>query len=337
MPGGSNRVRKNSVAGPGPNAAAQAAVTAAMRPRANTISHVDNATMQLIAAANAQVARAMPPQHSRHPSLAGFPHNFDHHAYTGMANAMVQRGVPHNGLPKLETHTINSMDFSSGLRTAPIMPFNPEFDFGEASMLFSPASTINPNALHYNDSPNLMGIDPLSSPFPHGLPDMTGGQHLDDGNFDWLPGFDQHLNLNNEMHDHAIDRSSPSAISTASQSGISDVMVDGSNHRPPTVDTSSIWQGPVMGPPQMPNSFSLGDMGSTTVFPDLLTGVPLSPQPAPSGNKSMGGAYFSTPPSSMNSLSPNMFSGLNGQTMDNALNNFGAGPETPSSMNDMPS
>ncbi|KAK3334431.1 hypothetical protein B0H65DRAFT_83110 [Neurospora tetraspora] len=329
MAGGNNRVRKNSVAGPGPNAAAQAAVTAAMRPRANTISHVDTATMQLIAAANAQAARAMPPQHGRHPSLAGFPHNnFDHHAYTGMANAMVQRGVPH-GLPKLETHTINGMDFSTGLRTAPIMPFNPEFDFGEASMLFSPASTINPNALHYNDSPSLMGVDPLS-PFPHGLPDMTGGQHMDD-NFDWLQGFEQTMSFNNDLHDHAIDRSSPSAISTASQSGISDVMVDGSNHRAPAVETSSIWQGSIMGPPQMPNSFSLGDMGNT-VFPDLLTGVPLSPQPAPS-SKSMGDAYFSTPPSSMNSLSPNMFSGLNGQNMNNALNNFGAGPETPSSMN----
>lgn len=329
MAGGNNRVRKNSVAGPGPNAAAQAAVTAAMRPRANTISHVDTTTMQLIAAANAQAARAMPPQHSRHPSLAGFPHhNFDHHAYTGMANAMVQRGVPH-GLPKLETHTMNGMDFSTGLRTAPIMPFNPEFDFGDPSMLFSPASTINPNALHYSDSPNLMGVDPLS-PFPHGLPDMTGGQHLDD-NFDWLQGFDQQMSFNNDLHDHVIDRSSPSAISTASQSGISDVMVDGSNHRAPAVETSSIWQGSIMGPPQIPNSFSLGDMGNT-VFPDLLTGVPLSPQPAPS-SKNMGDAYFSTPPSSMNSLSPNIFSGLNGQNMNNALNNFGAGPETPSSMN----
>ncbi|KAK3494137.1 fungal-specific transcription factor domain-containing protein [Neurospora hispaniola] len=329
MAGGNNRVRKNSVAGPGPNAAAQAAVTAAMRPRANTISHVDTTTMQLIAAANAQAARAMPPQHSRHPSLAGFPHhNFDHHAYTGMANAMVQRGVPH-GLPKLETHTMNGMDFSTGLRTAPIMPFNPEFDFGDPSMLFSPASTINPNALHYSDSPNLMGVDPLS-PFPHGLPDMTGGQHLDE-NFDWLQGFDQQMSFNNDLHDHVIDRSSPSAISTASQSGISDVMVDGSNHRAPAVETSSIWQGSIMGPPQIPNSFSLGDMGNT-VFPDLLTGVPLSPQPAPS-SKNMGDAYFSTPPSSMNSLSPNIFSGLNGQNMNNALNNFGAGPETPSSMN----
>ena len=249
-----------------------------------------------------------------------------------MANAMVQRGVPHGGLPKLETHAINSMDFSTGLRTAPIMPFNPDFDFGESSMLFSPASTINPNALHYNDSPNLMGVDPLS-PFPHGLPDMTGA-HLDDNNFEWLQGgFDQHLSFNNDLHDHAIDRSSPSAISTASQSGISDVnvMVDGSNHRSSVVETSSIWHTGLMGPPQMPNSFSLGDMGNT-VFPDLLTGVPLSPQPAPS-SRSMGDAYFSTPPSSMNSLSPNMFSGLNGQNMNNAPNNFGAGPETPSSMN----
>lgn len=318
----------------GPNAsaaaAAAAAASASMRPRANTISHVDGAAMQMIAAANAnvQAARGMPPTHSRHPSLIGLPmhHNLDH-SYGGMATAMMQRGLPH-GLPKLDTHGMNSMDFSSGLRTAPPIPFSPDFDF-EAGFLFSPAagSTINPNALHYNDSPPSMALDPLS-PFPHGL-DLSGNMPVDDPALDWLTGFENGLSFTNgPNNENAVDGSSPSAISTTSQSGISDVMVDGSNHPTAAVGSSAMWQPGIMGPPQMTNPFSL-DLGGS-VFPDLLNGAPLSPQPPPS--KAMNDSYFSTPPPSMSSLSPSMMSGMNGQNLNQALN-FGAGPETPSSMN----
>ncbi|KAK4212011.1 hypothetical protein QBC37DRAFT_203198 [Rhypophila decipiens] len=325
-----SRVRKNSVAGPNASAAAAAAAaTASMRPRANTISHVDGAAMQMIAAANAQVARGMQHAHSRHPSLVGLPmhHNLDH-SYAGMASAMIQRGLPHGlpNLPKLDTHGI-SMDFSNGpLRTAPPLPYAPEFEFD--TMLFSPSagSTINPNALHYNDSPPSMSLDPLS-PYPHGL-DMSGNLSMDDGGLDWLSGFDHNLTFNNGPNENAVDGSSPSAISTTSQSGISDVMVDGSNHPTATVGSSSMWQQGIMGPPQMTNPFSL-DLGGS-VFPDLLNGAPLSPQP-PSA-KTMNESYFSTPPPSMSSLSPSMVPGLNGQNLNQALN-FGAGPETPSSMN----
>ncbi|GKT95983.1 DNA binding regulatory protein [Colletotrichum tofieldiae] len=218
------RARKNSVAGPNAAAAANAAA-ASMRPRANTISHVDGNAMQMIAAANAQVARGMPPgTHSRHPSLAGLPvHNMD---FGGMSAAMGHRGMSH-GLPKLETHGINNMDFS-GLRTAPPMAvFNPDFDF--EGLLFGPGSTINPNALHYNDSPQSMAMD-QPSPFPHGLTGDLSTTQLDDS-FDWLTGFEHQMSF--QGADNAVDGSSPSAISTTSQSGISDVMVDGSNHPAP--------------------------------------------------------------------------------------------------------
>ena len=323
---GASRVRKNSVAGPGV-AAAVANATASMRPRANTISHIDGATMQLLNSANPQVARAMP-THSRHPSLIGLPmHNLDHQ-FAGMAAAMGHRGLGH-GLPKLETHGIGNIDFSNGLRTAPPMAvFNPEFDF--EGLLFGSAagSTINPNALHYNDSPQSMAIDPLS-PFPHTIADMSTTHHVDDG-FDWLTGFEHQMSFNNAgPNENAVDGSSPSAISTTSQSGISDVMLDGSNHRPTTtVGSNSMWQPSLMAPPQMTNPFSL-DLGGS-VFPDLLNGAPVSPQPPT--NKGMGDAYFSTPPPSLSSLSPSVISGLNSQNLSQALN-FGAGPETPSSMN----
>jgi len=327
-PAGS-RARKNSVANTNAAAAAaNAAATASMRPRANTISHIDNSAMQML---NAQVsvARGIPPthSHSRHPSLAGLPmhgHGLDH-SY-GMAAALMQRGVPH-GLPKLETHGMNSVDFSSGLRTAP-----PYFD--AAAMFFGPStggSTINPNALHLSDSPPSMAVDPLS-PFPHGL-DVGGGHGFDDVGFEWLTGFDQQMSFNNGPNENAVDGSSPSAISTTSQSGISDVMVDGSNHHTSAVGSSamssSIWQPTLMPPPQMGNPFSL-DL-NPNVFPDLLNEAPLSPQPP--STKSMGDAYFSTPPPSLSSLSPTVVPGMGNQNNMNQALNFGAGPETPSSMN----
>ncbi|KAJ9150739.1 Zinc finger protein ADR1 [Pleurostoma richardsiae] len=314
---GQSRARKGSVAGGAASAAAS------MRPRANTISHVDGAAMHLMAA-NTSVARPVPQTHSRHASLVGLPiHNMDH-TFTGMSNSLGQRGVNH-GLPKLETHSIN-MDFSGGLRTAPPMAvFNPDFDF--EGMLFGPGNTINPNALHYSDSPQTMAVD-NTSPFSHGLQDMSAGQQVDD-NFDWLTGFEHQMSFSG-TNDNAVDGSSPSAISTTSQSGISDVMLDGSNHPASAAPgTSAMWQPAIMGPPQITtNLFSLDMNGS--VFPDLMNGAPVSPQPP--AQKSLGDAYFSTPPPSLSSLSPSMMPGLNPQNMNHALN-FGAGPETPTSMN----
>ncbi|KAI0020869.1 DNA binding regulatory protein AmdX [Xylariomycetidae sp. FL0641] len=321
-----SRARKNSVAS-ATAAAAAAATNANMRPRANTISHVDGTHMQMIAAANASVARSqhMPPAHahhahSRHQSLAGLPmHGMD---FSGMSSVMGHRGMAH-GLPKLETHGINNMDFNVGLRTAPPMAFQPEFDL-EGFLFGQPGSTINPNALHYQESPHSMSIDPVS-PFGGGMTDMSASQHMDDS-FDWLTGFEQQMSFHNPT-DNAVDGSSPSAMSTTSQSGISDVMLDGSNNPTVTTAASSIWQPAIMGPPQMSNPFSM-DINST-VFPDLLNGAPVSPQPH--AQKAMNDIYFSTPPPSMSSMSPSVMPGLTTQNMNQALN-MGTGPETPTSI-----
>lgn len=99
--------------------------------------------MQMIAAANASVARGMPPAHAhthnRHASLAGLPlHNFDH-VLGGMSVAMGHRGMP-RGLPKLETGALGNIDFSNGLRTAPPLAFSSEFDL--EGLLFGPGSTL---------------------------------------------------------------------------------------------------------------------------------------------------------------------------------------------------
>ncbi|KAI1410593.1 DNA binding regulatory protein AmdX [Hypoxylon sp. FL1857] len=320
-----SRARKNSVASANASAAANAA-NASMRPRANTISHVDGNHMHMIAAANAQVARNqhhIPPNHSRHQSLVGLSlHNVDH-GFAGMSSVMGHRGMSH-GLPKLETHSINNMDFNAGLRTAPPLPFQSEYDF-EGLLFGQPGSTINPNALHYTESPHSMSLDP-TSPFGNGMTDMsTPSQHIDDS-FDWLTGFEHQMSFNNPG-ENAVDGSSPSAMSTTSQSGISDVMLDGSNPTAVTTASSSMWQPALMGPPQVATPFSMEMSG--TVFPDLLNGAPVSPQP--SSQKTMSDIYFSTPPPSMSSLSPSVMPGLTSHNMNQSLN-FGHGPETPTSI-----
>ena len=92
------------------------------------------------------------------------------HSY-GMSSAMAQRGMPH-GL-KLDTHGLNTMDFTDSLRTAPPAAlFSHQFSFND-NMLFGPGPTINPSALHY-DSPQMLGLEP-PSPFNHGMPDMDHG------------------------------------------------------------------------------------------------------------------------------------------------------------------
>ncbi|KAG5979240.1 hypothetical protein E4U55_005393 [Claviceps digitariae] len=315
--------RKNSIAGV--NAAASNSTTAPMRPRANTISHVDGAAMQLLAAsANVSSAARGPMAHSRHTSLMGLPvHHLDH-VFGGMASVLGQRGLQH-GLPKLETSHMSSDDFNlSGLRTAPPMAiYNPELDF--EGLFFGPGSTINPNALHYNDSPQSMAMD-QTSPFGHSLADITSSQQFDDS-LDWVIGFEHQMTFS--ASDNVIDGSSPSAISTTSQSGISDVMVDGSNHPAPAA-TSTMWQPSVMGPPQMPNPFAMDLNGS--VFPDLLSGAPCSPQPA---TQKINDPYFSAPPtSSLSPLSDPLVSGMKSpQKLKNPSLGFHATPDTPSSLN----
>ncbi|RYP39882.1 hypothetical protein DL767_002001 [Monosporascus sp. MG133] len=321
-----SRARKNSVASS--NASTATATNASnMRPRANTISHVDGNAMQMIAAANASVTRShAPPAHNRHPSLIGLPmhnHGMDH-GFGSMSSIMGQRGI-NPGL-KLETNVINNMNFDPGLRTAPPMPFQPDFGF-EDFLFGQPGSTINPNALHYTESPHSMSLDPLS-PFGTGMGDMSSTPQFDDS-FDWLTGFENSMTFNNP-NENIVDGSSPSAMSNTSQGGISDIMLDGSgtNKPPVTTASSSVWQPAVMGPPQLPSSFSM-DMNSN-VFPDLMNGAPVSPQPQ--SQKNMNDIYFSTPPPSMSSLSPSMMPGLTTQNLNQTMN-FATGPETPTSLN----
>lgn len=290
-----------------------------MRPRANTISVIDGAAMQMMGAANPPVAR-MPPTHSRHDSLIGLPFHYSQGGqYPGMSNVLGQRGMQH-GLPKLET---NGLGFDPGLRTAPPHAIFRN-DFSMDNMFGS--HTIDPQALHLGmDSPQSIGVDPLSPVF-HGLPDLSTGATFGLDDF-LLSDFAHGLSFNN-MADNAVDGSSPSAISTASPGGMSDAMIDGSNNPVSTApNTSSSW-APAMVSPHMANSFSL-DFPSQ-VFPDLMNGAPVSPHPMQHGM--LSDAYFTPPPSALNSGSPSMMPNMHPPHMNQTMS-FGPGPETPTSIN----
>ncbi|ESZ96523.1 DNA binding regulatory protein AmdX [Sclerotinia borealis F-4128] len=293
--GGPNRVQKNSIANPSRGAGAMNITnpsrgTETMRPRANTISNIEGVHLQVSmdqAAAASLTARnqnhAVYPNHghSRHPSLTELPMNRNYgfggpRGTGGMSTALDSRGINHALPPKLETSLLHRMDYSNPLRTAPVAGCysNSAFEFNNfRNFGFPPGdgSTINPNALHFNDSPQSMAVDSVD-PFQPNFSDMSTIPMLDD-NFDWSPMGANFSQMNFDgSNENAIDGSSSSVISTASHSGISEgVMLDGSNT---TANSTSIWQQPLSGHPLMTSNFV--DHGNQS-FANLPNGNSISP------------------------------------------------------------
>ena len=241
-----------------------------MRPRANTISHVDGATLGMIAAANSSVAhssRPANPGHSQHPSLSGLPGpgGFE---FRGMSTANGHHGNPH-GLPRLDTHGLQ-IDLGGSLRTAPAFNRFPT-DYDMESMMFSPGNTINPAQLHFTDTPNSIAFDsptsPLSQHFGMGINQFRD----EDNNFDWVHGFDSHVSLN-ESNEHAIAGSSPSAVSTGSPGPVSETMGDGGIN---PAQTTGIFQPSLLSQAPLMADYSM-DMSNSS-FTDALSG-PMSPR-----------------------------------------------------------
>ena len=277
-----------------------------MRPRANTISHVDNTTLGMIAAANSSVSRhdGMPLSFGTHSNSNSLPGVGGYH-FRGMSTASGHHGNPHV-LPKLDTNGLSS-DVSASLRTAP--PYGGlggEIDMEQ--LWYGPGSTINPAQLHFSNSPQTFAFDAPASPFHHGfhgLPAAQGSME-DQGNFGWLPGFEHQLSFD-PAKEQAIDGSSPSAHSTGSHSGLSEVMLDGSNN---PVHTSSIWQNPMMSQVPLAAGYSMDLSGAP--FPELLPTGPLSPKSLHDPMATVDG-FFSTP-SPLTSQTPvAMMHGLNNQ------------------------
>lgn len=276
-PNSTGRIRKNSVAS---SVGGPAGINPSMRPRANTISHVDPAALNsLLASHNASLNRGGHPGHSHHASLSGLggPSAYD---FRGMSNTMSGNGQ-HHGLPKLDTHL--GFGMGGGLRTAPIPGFGPD-DFELDKFFGSSGSTINPNQLHHFNA----GMGNAQSPFNvFGNPFATNA--IDEDEIAWGAGLDSSVIFPGPA-DPVGDGSSPSAISTTSQSGFSEVMVDGSGQ--PT--TTPMWHQPLATHTSInPPSYSLDAMAP--VFPELMMNNTLSP-------KEMGDQggptdfYMSTPP-----------------------------------------
>lgn len=274
-----------------------------MRPRANTISHVDGGALGIVNSTN-QPAGSGPPSrsHAYHPSL-GSSVDFQRSFASGQH--------PLNGPPKLETSGL-PLDFSGGLRTAPIYG---SFDMGLGGMFVGQGSTINPAQLHFGGSPQGFGNDSPSPPFHHGGRPVSHAADLfmdDEANFDWMNGFDPSVPFGNG-NESAIDGSSPSAMSTGSPGGLSEAMVDNQNR---LSAPSAGWHNPF--PPhtaasstQFPMDYSsppFNDLGvpAETVSPkSLMSQTPFAetystpPSMTSVGQPMLGGHSHSMFPSSM--------------------------------------
>lgn len=218
-----------------------------MRPRANTLSHVDAATIGMLANNNPAFTRHFMPGHGHSNSLSNMnPPGF---SYRGMSTSN-HPGII--GLPKIDTSL--PTDLSSGLRTAP--PFG---GFGaEFSMSFphGQGNTINPHALHMNGVQGL-GLDHSGSPYQQMFytPSMAQQMMEEEGAFDWMThGFENQMTFTSS-NENAIDDSSPSAMSTNSPAHMHDVGPDmhtASTHAHNM--TNAMWQHQMTNPAHMVNS-----------------------------------------------------------------------------------
>lgn len=202
------RVRKNSTT----------TNPATMRPRANTLSHVDSTTLGLMGNPTGGFGRPFMPTHHNHNSMSILDGSQGYHYRGSSASHQAYN------LHKLETNRL-SLDLSSGLRTAPPFGgFGAEYGIGSMDFGADPGDTINPHALHV---PGL-GIDADISPFQQIFPGMTASQALneDDTTFDWMThGFENQMSFA-QANENAIDDSSPSAMSTNSPAGFNEMALD---------------------------------------------------------------------------------------------------------------
>ncbi|KAL8779055.1 MAG: hypothetical protein Q9213_007122 [Squamulea squamosa] len=261
-----------------------------MRPRANTISHVDNATFGMIAAANSIVARHSGVELSvgvgQHSGLGSLP-GVGGYQFRGMSTAAGHHGNP-RGLPKLDTNNSN-LGVGVSMRTAPpYASLGGNTDVG--NMWYGHENTVNPAQLHFSHSPQALSFDPISSPYHHNYPDISRDHMgMDDSNtFAWMSGFDNQLSFD-DVNEQAIEASSPSAMSTGSHSGLSELILDGANN---VLQKPSMWQTPMMTN-SLASGYSLDFPGSSLA--DFYQSDQQSPRAFPT-HMTGNDQYFSSPP-----------------------------------------
>ncbi|KAL8712136.1 MAG: hypothetical protein Q9220_003570 [cf. Caloplaca sp. 1 TL-2023] len=252
--------------------------------------------------------------HVQHPTLGSLP-GVSGHQFRGMSTAVGHHGNP-QGLPKLDTHHFN-IDVAASMRTAP--PYA-GFNGGTEveNLWYGHGSTINPAQLHFSHSPHSLSMDPMGSPTFQFMPQYHTGPE-EESTLSWMSGFDNQMSFSN-ANEQAIDGSSPSAMSTGSQDGLGELVLDGGHS---TLQTSSVWQPPMMaqipvgpGYPMDYHNPSLGDFYQTGQ---------LSPK---SLQAQMGDIdhFFSSPPPIHPQTSTPFLHGLNIQLPNSSM----AQVETPS-------
>ena len=225
--------------------------------------------------------------HSHHASLSGIggPSQFD---YRGMSTAVGNHGQPH-GLPRLDTHLGFGSMGGGGLRTAPIQGA-PGPDDLELEKFFgaSSGSTINPNQLHHFNG----NLAHPQSPFRQFANPFAGNNPIEEDDFAWNTGMDNSMMFSNE---NAIEGSSPSAISTASQGAFNEVMLDGSGQ--PT--SAAMWHNP------MPNHAHVNPLAYTDamapVFPELMINTMPTQELA---DPAVQNDFYITSPPPLSAISP---------------------------------
>lgn len=241
-----------------------------MRPRANTLSHVDTATLGMLANPNTTFSRTLPSGFSQR-QFAGTDDvsHFQFRNSTGHHHSFPT-------LPKLETGL--STDLTGGLRTAPPFGgFGAEFGVNSFAFGATSANTINPHALHWHGMQGV-GMDGSASPFQQYYGNFMNGSAIqdDENNLEWMAqGFENQMTFVH-ANENAIDDSSPSAMSTNSPAQTSDLMLDGNPSIAQSIHAASnqTWQNHAIGQGQMVNSPSNMEVTSTA-FSEML--------PAPAG------------------------------------------------------
>jgi Fungal specific transcription factor domain len=218
-----------------------------MRPRANTLSHFDTNTLDMLAnitttGKNANVSHGHHSSDSIVPAVSSYQ-------YRGLSNTA--HGSLHS-LPRLNTRALPT-EHAGGLRTAPAYGgFANELSM--SAFAFGPGNTINPNQLHMGGLQDF-GIEDQSLQHPYSA--SSNLRMMQDGeNFDWITQGFENQRFFGQPNESAIETSSPSAMDANSPDGVSDGILDGNqsimNNFP--VSTAQMWTAPMVSQAQMMTS-----------------------------------------------------------------------------------
>lgn len=233
-----------------------------MRPRANTLSHVDAGTVGMLANSPGNYGRPYMTGHNHHNSMSMLA-NSQNYQYRLHGTS---HQAPILNLPKLDTQSI-PLDLSSGLRTAPPFGgFGAEYGMGSMAFDHDLDNTINPHALHMTNLQGF-GLEPSGSPFQQMFPGMMASHAVaeEDANFEWMAhGFENQMSFAH-ANENAIDDSSPSAMSTNSPAGMVDMTSDqnlAAMHQH-NASTTNMWSNALATQAQVVNSPVSMDLMST--------------------------------------------------------------------------